>query len=136
MRGGGEALDAGPDTTGLAGVLAFAGGYDGWAERFGDRLERALRGLAVFVVKAGTGGALFRSLHAGFLHDAGELLGDPELRGMGRLYDELSGAWRAVAEAASDDDPERAHAAARAPVQEAARLETAGVEAMERWVDV
>jgi hypothetical protein len=88
------------------------------------------------VVKAGTGGALFRSLHAGFLHDAGDLLDDPGLVEAGRVYDELAAAWVAAAEAAgADEAPGRAHAAAAPHVARTAELEAAGVAAMERWLD-
>ncbi|MDQ6914270.1 MAG: BtrH N-terminal domain-containing protein [Actinomycetota bacterium] len=127
MRGGGESLTAAPDALGLAGVASFAAGFAGWPERFGEQLDAALRGLRVFVVKAGTGGALFRSLHAGFLHDAGALLDDDRLRAAGALYDELAGAWVAAAEAGS-------HAAAAPHVTRAAELEAAGVAAMEAWL--
>jgi hypothetical protein len=135
MRAGGEALGAGADSTGLAGVGSFARAYERWPERFGQRLEGALRALTAYVVKAGTGGALFRSLHAGFLHDAGELLDDAELDAAGERYDALAAAWAALAAAAADDEPVRAHLAGRPLVEDVVRLETAGVEAMERWLD-
>jgi hypothetical protein len=127
MRGGGEALSVPLDAVGLAGVRAFAAGFPSWPERFGEQLDAALRGLRVFVVKAGTGGALFRSLHAGFLHDAGALLGDERLGAAGALYDELAAAWVAAAEADS-------HAAAAPAVARAAELEAAGVAEMEDWL--
>jgi hypothetical protein len=127
MRGGGETLTVPVDAMGLAGVQAFAAGFAGWPERFGEELDAALRGLRVFVVKAGTGGALFRSLHAGFLHDAGALLDDERLGAAGALYDELAAAWVAAAEAGSHD-------AAAPHVARAAELEAAGVAAMEDWL--
>jgi hypothetical protein len=136
MHTGGESLEAPSDALGLAGAATLAAGFAGWPDRFGDRLPAALRGLHVFVVKAGTGGALFRSLHARFLQDAAELLDDAGLRAAGAIYDELAGAWVAAAEAAgADDTPERAHAAAAPHVARAAELEAAGVAAMERWLD-
>ena len=47
-------------------------------ERYGDRLlGAALGGLWVFIVKAGTGGAMFRSLQAGFLRESADLLAMP-----------------------------------------------------------
>jgi len=127
MHTGGESLQAAPDALGLAGAASLAAGFDGWPERFGDDLDAAMRGLRVFVVKAGTGGALFRSLHARFLHDAGDLLDDAGLTEAGRVYDELAEAWAAAAEAPS-------HAEARPHVVRAAELEAAGVAAMERWL--
>jgi hypothetical protein len=135
MHTGGESLQAAHDALGLAGAATLAAGFEAWPERFGESLEAALRGLRVFVVKAGTGGALFRSLHARFLHDAGELLDDDGLTAAGRVYDELAGAWVAAAEAAGvDEAPESAHAAAAPHIARAAELEAAGVTAMERWL--
>lgn len=124
MRGGGAGLTAAPDGMGLDGVDAFAAAYPQWPRRFGARLDAALRGLRVFVVKAGTGGALFRSLHARFLHDSAALLGDDRLAEAGAVYDELAGEWVALAQIED-------HADGLARVERIAALETAGVEAME-----
>jgi Butirosin biosynthesis protein H, N-terminal/Domain of unknown function (DUF4872) len=128
MRTGGESLEASADALGLAGAQTLAANFDDWPVRFGERLDAALRGLRVFVVKAGTGGALFRSLHARFLHDSAQLLDDPALAEAGRVYDQLAAAWVAAAEADS-------HGAAAPHVARAAELEAAGVAAMERWLD-
>jgi Butirosin biosynthesis protein H, N-terminal/Domain of unknown function (DUF4872) len=125
MRGGGEGLTTGAEGMGLAGVEAFAQAYPEWPGRFGDHLDAALRGLRVFIVKAGTGGALFRGLHATFLHDAGSLLADAKLEAAGAVYDELAGEWVALAEADG-------HAGGLPSVERIASLEAAGVEAMER----
>jgi Butirosin biosynthesis protein H, N-terminal/Domain of unknown function (DUF4872) len=125
MRGGGVGLTTGAEGMGLAGVTAFAQAYPEWPERFEDRLDAAMRGLRVFIVKAGTGGALFRGLHAGFGHDAGSLLDDPALKDVGALYDELAAEWVALA---NPDD----HAAGLPHVERIASLEADGVEAMER----
>ena len=108
MRGGGEALVGIPGTVGLAGAqAAFGAAYPGWPERFGDKLPAALRGLRVFVVKAGTGGAMFRSLQAEFLIEAGAMLGDDALADAAAVYRELSRAWVAAAEASAGEDPRR-----------------------------
>ena len=108
--------------------------YDpAWPERFGERLPSALRGLRTFVVKAGTGGALFRSLHAEFLRDAAALLEDDGLADAAAVYGELSRAWVAAAEASAGEDPAGAHAAATGHVARACALERQGVEAMEAW---
>jgi hypothetical protein len=125
MHGGGVGLTTGAEGMGLDGVEAFARAYPAWPDRFGDSLDAALRGLRVFIVKAGTGGALFRGLHAGFGHDAGSLLDDPALRAVGTLYDELAAEWVALA---NIED----HAAGLPHVERIASLEAAGVEAMER----
>ena len=71
MRTAGASLASAPATPGLEHVAAFAASYPEWPERFGDSLGPALRGLRVFIVKAGTGGAMFRSLHAEFLQRCG-----------------------------------------------------------------
>lgn len=135
MRGGDESMGAPPEALGLAGVRRFAGAYPEWPSRFGDRLAAALRGLRVFIVKAGTGGAMFRSLHAGFLHESGRLLGDPGLADAARVYDQLSEAWIGLAAASgADSDPQAAHAAGVPHMERIGRLEHAGVEAMEAWL--
>jgi hypothetical protein len=96
----------------------------------GPALEEALGALRVLIVKAGTGGALFRSLHAEFLHDMGDLLDDRRLTEMGATYDELAGLWVDLATAAGD----RRHQDGVPIVEAIARLEREGVEAMERWL--
>lgn len=125
MRGGGAGLNAPPAGTGLNGVNAFAAAYPGWPQRFGERLDGAMRGLRIFIVKAGTGGALFRSLHARFAHDAAELLGQPSFHEVGARYDELAAEW--VILAGVED-----HAAGLPHVERIAALERDGVRAMER----
>jgi hypothetical protein len=133
MRGGGAGLRAGAEGMGLAGVAAFAGDYPTWPARFGERLAAALDGLGVFIVKAGTGGAMFRSLHARFLHDAASLLDDRRLAAAARAYDELAAAWAALAGAVSGAGEAAArHAAGLPHVELIAALEPEGVEAMER----
>ena len=127
MRQEGEApggLEGGP---GLDGVDRFAALYPAWPERFGEHLDAALGGLRVFIVKAGTGGAMFRSLHATFLHDAAELLGDDRLRETAALYDELATAWIDLAGCAE----RREHGAGLELVRRIAELEHRGVAAME-----
>jgi butirosin biosynthesis protein H-like/uncharacterized protein DUF4872 len=133
MRGGGDGLTAMAEGMGLEGVDAFARAYPEWPERFEGRLDQALRGLRVFVVKAGTGGALFRSLHATFGHDSGSLLDAPALTAVGALYDELAAQWVKLAEAVTvEGEPSARHAAGVAGVARIATLEREGVEAMER----
>lgn len=128
MRGGGDGL-AGGTVMGLAAVGVFAESYPRWPQVFGERLPAALRGLRAFIVKAGTGGALFRSLHAEFLHDSAALLGRPDLERAALLYDDLAAAWVELADATAGAD-ERAHAAGFELVDRIADLEAAGLEAM------
>ena len=131
MRGGGDGLTTGAEGMGIEGARAFAEAYPRWPERFD--LEAALRGLRVFIVKAGTGGALFRGLHATFGHDAGSLLDDPSLTAVGALYQELASEWVQLAEAVSaDGEAGERHASGLESVERIAALEVQGVEAMER----
>jgi len=132
MRVASEALAGIGPGSGLDHVERLAASYPRWPELFGDRLEGALRGLWVFVVKAGTGGAMFRSLQAGFLRESAQLLGDRAVAAAADVYDELAGEWLALAEAARAFD----HAAGRAHVDAIARLERDGVAAMERAAGV
>ena len=125
MRGGGEGLTTAGEGMGLSGVEVFAETYREWPQRFGEKLDSAMRGLRVFIVKAGTGGALFRGLHARFAHDAGSLLNDPPLQDVAFVYDDLAAEWVALADADG-------HAAGLPHVERIASLEAAGVEAMER----
>lgn len=130
MRVGGDPLAGLPGSTGLAGVEAFAAAYARWPGTFGEDLAGALKGLWVFIVKAGTGGAMFRSLHADFLRDLGAVLGDAGLAEAAARYDALAAAWVALAQTADAGD----HAGGLDLVAEIARREREGVAAMERWL--
>lgn len=129
MQGTPEALAGLQGANGLRGVESFVGAYPVWPEVFGDELPRALKGLSVFIVKAGTGGAMFRSLHAAFLHDMAELLDDDDLRAIGTTYDELATAWRSLANRARDED----HAGGLEHVEQIGVLEQRGVSLMSAW---
>jgi hypothetical protein len=118
---------------GLAGVLAFGRAYPTWGERSGDDLEAMMKGLRVFVVKAGTGGALFRGLHRDFLRDAAGMLGDDDLRAAADLYAELAEAWERLAAPLDDEPAADAHRARMPLVERIVRLEEAGVAAIEAW---
>jgi hypothetical protein len=119
---------------GLDHVERLAESYPSWPELYGERLGKALGGLWVFIVKAGTGGAMFRSLQAGFLRESAELLdGDSRLAHAADVYEELAGEWVALAGAAAearDGDAAAAHAAGRPHLEAVARLEREGAEAM------
>lgn len=112
---------------GLAAIDALAAGYPAWPSTFGDDLEKALGGLWVFIVKAGTGGAMFRSLHARFLRDAAEWLGDRRLKSLAEHYDELAATWIELADTAKRGD----HAAGVHLVGRVRSMEHRGVELME-----
>lgn len=130
MSGGGAALAGLQGSTGLDGVRAFTASYPGWPQAFGDALPAALSGLRILIVKAGTGGAMFRSLHAGFLRDAAALLGDEGLRALTRTYDELADAWVALAATAAEGD----HAGGLETATAIGRLEAEGVAGMQAWL--
>jgi hypothetical protein len=119
---------------GLDHVANLAASYAEWPERFGDKLGAALGGLWVFIVKAGTGGAMFRGLQAGFLRESVALLdGGPDVARAAGVYEELTAAWVALAEAAAgarEGDPGAAHAAGLPHMEAIARLEREGTEAM------
>lgn len=129
MTGQGGSIGSLPGVSGLAGVDAFVSSYERWPDVFSDDLlTAALGGLWVFIVKAGTGGAMFRSLHAGFLREAGELLDDKELRALAEHYDRLAAAWIALADCAKRGT----HAEGVAVAKLIRDLEHVGVGLMER----
>jgi Butirosin biosynthesis protein H, N-terminal/Domain of unknown function (DUF4872) len=119
---------------GLDHVANLAASYPRWPEVFGDKLGAALGGLWVFIVKAGTGGAMFRGLQAGFLRESVALLdGDQRAAKAAGVYGELAAEWVALADAAAgarEGDPHEAHAAGLAHMEAIARLEREGSEAM------
>src|SRR4051795_7736981 len=125
---------------GLDHVANLAGSYARWPDVFGDKLGAALGGLWVFIVKAGTGGAMFRGLQAGFLRDSAGLLdGDERVARAADVYEARAagggGAWSAGAWAsggagpagarapAGGGDPHEAHAAGLRHMEAIARLE-------------
>jgi hypothetical protein len=126
MQEEGEALAGAGQGSGLDHVERFARSYGRWPELFGERLPRALKGLWVFIVKAGTGGAMFRSLQAQFLRESADLLGDRGIAAAAAVYEELAARWLGLADAALDAD----HAGGHAHVEAIARLERDGAEAM------
>lgn len=114
--------------TGLEGVDRLADAFPRWPAMFGDGLPAVLDVLRVLIVKAGTGGAMFRSLQAGFLEEAAALLDDAEIADTATRVRRLSDAWERLAvEAAAHDHP-----AADAVLQEIRRLEHDAVAALER----
>ena len=97
-------------TYGGDGVTTFAEDLGRWPELFptaatdATDLHTALMTLAVFIEKAGTGGALFRRLQAEFLTRlaAIDLAAEPAAR----AYRDLATHWTTIAvTAASDSDP-------------------------------
>lgn len=127
MRQGAPSVGGLQGAVGLAAVDALAAGYPAWPRKFDDQLEKALNGLWVFIVKAGTGGAMFRSLHAQFLHDAAGWLRDGRLAALAEHYDELAATWIELADVAKRGD----HEAGVEFVDVVRTMEHRGVELME-----
>lgn len=127
MRSDPSAVGDLPGAAGLRGVDAFAESYPAWPTAFGEHLDAALGALRVFIVKAGTGGAMFRSLHAGFLRFFAGHLADDRLAAAAGIYDRLSDEWVALSGCAAARD----HEGGIARVEAIRTLECEGVEAME-----
>jgi len=132
MTEGGEGLAGLDPGCGLDHIATLAASYPDWPERHGDRLGKALGGLWVFIVKAGTGGAMFRSLQAGFLRESATLLDDSGLARAADVYEQLAGEWVALAGAAAGgrEDAAAAHTAGLPHMEAIARLEREGADAM------
>jgi hypothetical protein len=120
---------------GLPGVSALAESYESWPRRYEHDLAALLRRLYVYIVKAGTGGALFRSLHAGWLEELSGLIDDEQLAETGRVYRMLADEWVRLAERISLEPAMDAWDTGRASVARIRELERAGVDAMVEWLD-
>lgn len=131
MREGGMTLGGIQAPAGLAGVDAFAADYPRWPRRYGEHLDAVLGALSVFIVKAGTGGALFRSLYAEFLADAATLLDDTALRALADHADRLAAYWRSLADCARAAD----HAAGLTLIDAIVRDEHTLVDGLQAWLD-
>ncbi|MCK9250975.1 MAG: BtrH N-terminal domain-containing protein [Solirubrobacteraceae bacterium] len=128
MRGGADAVGDLGGHTGLAGVDHLAQAFPQWPAMFGDGLPVILDVLRVLIVKAGTGGAMFRSLQAEFLEETAALLEDAEIAATAGVVRRLSDAWEHLAVDAAGHD----HTAANVTLQEIRRLEHDAVAALER----
>jgi hypothetical protein len=118
--------------SGLAGIDALASAWPQLPQIAGARLGQTLDGLRFRVRDGGTGGALYRSLQARFLHDAAALLESAQLGRAALICDDLADGWRAFATATEDDDAGRAHRLAAAWIDRIHELEHRHVEAIER----
>ncbi|MFP5378537.1 MAG: DUF4872 domain-containing protein, partial [Vicinamibacteria bacterium] len=128
-RGGGGGVRCG---VGAADALAAA--WDGLAAA--PELGEALAALGAQIRDGGTGGALYRSLQARFLHDAAALLGSPQLGRAALVCDDLADAWRTLAASLDGDDARLAHRVAAPWVQRVATLEHRHVEALEQHLEM
>ena len=116
---------------GLAAADALADAWPELPHAAGPRLAVTLDALRFRIRDGGTGGALYRSLQARFLHEAAALLGSPQLGQAALVCDDLADAWRALAGALGGDDPVFAHRVAGPWVQRIRSLEHEHVEALE-----
>ncbi|EHN09752.1 hypothetical protein PAI11_33940 [Patulibacter medicamentivorans] len=128
MRGIDESVGGLGGHTGLRGVDQLSTSFARWPATFGDGLPAVLDVLRVLIVKAGTGGAMFRSLQAGFLEETAVMLDDAKVADTAVVFRRLSDAWeRLAADAAAHDHPEAA-----ATLQDVHRLEHDAIAALER----
>jgi len=116
---------------GLAAADALAEAWAGLPEAAGPRLGVTLDALRFRIRHGGTGGALYRSLQARFLHEAAALLGSPQLGHAALVCDDLADAWRALAGAIDASDAGFAHRVGEPWVQRIRSLEHEHVEALE-----
>ncbi len=116
---------------GLAAADALADAWPTLPDAAGPRLGVTLAALRFRIRDGGTGGALYRSLQARFLHEAAALLGSPQLGHAALVCDDLADAWRALAGAIDGDDPAFAHRVGGPWVQRIRSLEHQHVEALE-----
>jgi hypothetical protein len=116
---------------GLDAVDALAAAWSQLPAMAGDRLGQTLSSLRFRIRDGGTGGALYRSLQARFLHDAAALLGSARLGQAALVCDDLTDAWRALAGALDIGDPEVAHQVAAPWVRRVQTLEHRHVETLE-----
>ncbi|MEO3782733.1 BtrH N-terminal domain-containing protein [Actinocorallia sp. B10E7] len=116
------------DAHGLEGISRFTTGLADWPRDLApDDLSRLYRSLAVYIEKAGTGGALFRRLQSGFCRDVAALTGDPSFGEAAHAYAACAETWSALASAVTAPNPDHAtiaRTAAALPALEEQALET------------
>ena len=120
---------------GLAAADALAAAWPGLPDAAGSRLGVTLDALRFRIRDGGTGGAMYRSLQARFLHDAAALLGSAELGHAALVCDDLADAWRALAGTIDGDDAAFAHRVGGPWVQRICSLEHQHVEALEAHLE-
>jgi hypothetical protein len=117
--------------SGLDAINAVAAAWPSLPAMTGDRMGQTLGQLRFRIRDGGTGGALFRSLQARFLHDAASLLGSTRLSQAALICDDLADAWRALAGALDIEDAGVAHQVAAPWIRRVQSLEHRHVEALE-----
>ncbi len=117
--------------SGLDAIDAVALTWPRLPEMTGERLGQTLGAVRFRIRDGGTGGALYRSLQARFLHDAAALLGSARLGQAALICDDLADAWRALAGALDIEDADVAHQVAAPWVRRVQNLEHRHVETLE-----
>jgi hypothetical protein len=117
--------------TGLDAIDAIVATWPRLPEITGDRLAETLGALRSRIREGGTGGALYRSLQARFLHDAAALLGSAGLGQAALVCDDLADAWRGLAGSLDVCDARAAHRAAEPWLRRVQAFEHRHVEALE-----
>ena len=95
--------------TGLGAADALAAAWPGLPAVAGSGLGATLAALRHRIRDGGSGGTLYRSLQARFLHDAAALLGSPQLGQAALVCDDLADSWRTLAAAIEGEDAALAH---------------------------
>ncbi|HWI06652.1 MAG TPA: DUF4872 domain-containing protein [Solirubrobacteraceae bacterium] len=121
---------------GLAAADALAEAWPALPAAAGARLGATLGALRARIRDGGTGGTLYRSLQARFLHDAAALLGSPHLGRAALVCDDLADAWRMLAAAIDADDAALAHRVGEPWLQRVRALEHQHVEALEEHLRI
>jgi hypothetical protein len=117
--------------SGLAAIDAIVATWPRLPEMTGRRIGQTLAALRFRIRDGGTGGALYRSLQARFLHDAAGLLGSPRLGHAALVCDDLADAWRGLARALDVADAGVAHQVAAPWLGRVQTLEHRHVETLE-----
>jgi hypothetical protein len=120
-----------------SGLYAIDAVVDTWPrlrEITGDHLSQTLGALRFRIREGGTGGALYRSLQARFLHDAAALLGSAGLGHAALVCDDLADAWRGLAGALDHPSARAAHRAAVPWLRRVQEFEHRHVEALEAYL--
>jgi hypothetical protein len=121
---------------GLAAADALAAAWPALPAATTGRLGGALASIRSRIRDGGTGGALYRTLQARFLHDAAALLDSPQLGRAALICDDLADAWRTLAAAIDDEDAVRAHRVGEPWVKRVRALEHQHVEALEEHLRI
>jgi hypothetical protein len=118
---------------GIEALRRFGDDYRSWPERHGEDLRWALKLLHVLIERAGTGGALFRNLWAGFLEEMAGALGDRRLLQAAVIYRDSSTLWKRFAEEVRAEAREDGRRLGVALLRQIVELEDRGLEALTRW---